>query len=381
MTSVTQDSMERIAADQTAMEIELKRLREDNARMLLQIGNLASYLSTEWLDEIGRGNPLTGESAVEVAIRLLCNSKDREATLCRRLEESQRRCGEAVKRVEELMREHLPACSEAPTTAECDAIAGLAEIVWRYTAEDISTDDPDPGKVLRAVADLATEHDGLADALRALQIEPFAPDRENKIREHNQRMERMRRDAERADEVRRSAEGLARQRAAEIHDLRTKLAALGDALAEALAQRIEATAGRHPSLPDSVAPQPEPSGDRGMEVWPVVLQDVRARSRGSMSYREEVVLNLVLLDMRARDGLGRALYGTPLRTHNGRRAIIALCEMITGMIVHVRGEIADTEECPDCEHDVMEHEPRRGMECSRCACGHGTYRNSYQRES
>ena len=39
-----------------------------------EIGRLASFLLTNYLDELGKGDPVHGESAVDVAIRLL--SKD-----------------------------------------------------------------------------------------------------------------------------------------------------------------------------------------------------------------------------------------------------------------------------------------------------------------
>jgi len=41
-----------------------------------EIDKLASYILAVWADEIGAGDPIHGESAVDVAIRLLERQKE-----------------------------------------------------------------------------------------------------------------------------------------------------------------------------------------------------------------------------------------------------------------------------------------------------------------
>lgn len=45
--------------------------RDDWCEAHLEVNRLASYLASCWPEEIGRGDPASGESAVDVAIRLL----------------------------------------------------------------------------------------------------------------------------------------------------------------------------------------------------------------------------------------------------------------------------------------------------------------------
>lgn len=63
--------------------------------------------------------------------------------------------------------------------------------------------------------------------------------------------------------------------------------------------------------------QPEPTGD-GTPVW-----------------------DLVVSDMKERDNLGRQRYGTPLRTWNGRDALIDAYQEILDLAVYVRQEIEE----------------------------------------
>lgn len=68
-------------------------------------------------------------------------------------------------------------------------------------------------------------------------------------------------------------------------------------------------------LEPATATQPAPTGD-GAEVWPLVIQD-----------------------MQARDQLGRERYGTPLRAHNGRDALVDRYQELLDACVYARQEI------------------------------------------
>jgi hypothetical protein len=63
--------------------------------------------------------------------------------------------------------------------------------------------------------------------------------------------------------------------------------------------------------------QPAPRGD-GTPVW-----------------------DLVISDMKERDALGRQRYGTPLRTHNGRDALVDAYQEILDLAVYVRQELEE----------------------------------------
>lgn len=48
-------------------------------RAVKEIARLTNYLMKAWPDEIGTGDPVRGESAVDVAIRLLRKVEDKKA--------------------------------------------------------------------------------------------------------------------------------------------------------------------------------------------------------------------------------------------------------------------------------------------------------------
>ena len=53
------------------------------------------------------------------------------------------------------------------------------------------------------------------------------------------------------------------------------------------------------------------------------------------------VWNLVIADMRDRDALGRARYGTPLQTHNGRDALVDAYQEALDLVVYLRQAIEE----------------------------------------
>ncbi len=63
--------------------------------------------------------------------------------------------------------------------------------------------------------------------------------------------------------------------------------------------------------------QPPPSPGQGPAVWPALIQEIRPTL-----VRYGVVGHDVLSDMRERDTVGRARYGTPLQPFNGRSALL-----------------------------------------------------------
>jgi hypothetical protein len=67
--------------------------------------------------------------------------------------------------------------------------------------------------------------------------------------------------------------------------------------------------------------EPPPTGD-GTPVWPLVIRDVIA-------------------DMEERDRVGTERYGTPLRTFNGRRALVDAYQEALDGVVYLRQEMAE----------------------------------------
>lgn len=79
--------------------------------------------------------------------------------------------------------------------------------------------------------------------------------------------------------------------------------------------RTHPTAGENPASP--IPDQPPPTGS-GVPVWP-----------------------LVIADMQARDAAGTAKYGTPLRTHNGRDALVDAYQEALDLAVYLRQRIEE----------------------------------------
>lgn len=67
----------------------------------------------------------------------------------------------------------------------------------------------------------------------------------------------------------------------------------------------------------ATAPQPAPTGD-GLCVWDLVIQD-----------------------MQARDAKGARRYGTPLRTDNGRDALVDAYQNALDLVVYLRQALAE----------------------------------------
>jgi hypothetical protein len=53
------------------------------------------------------------------------------------------------------------------------------------------------------------------------------------------------------------------------------------------------------------------------------------------------VWDLVIDDMRERDAIGRARYGTPLQSHNGRDALMDLYQELLDAVVYIRQVIEE----------------------------------------
>ena len=74
-------------------------------------------------------------------------------------------------------------------------------------------------------------------------------------------------------------------------------------------------------------PEPAPKPNNGAPVW-----------------------ELVIADMRERDAGGRAKYGTPLQTHNGRNALVDAYQEVLDLAVYLRQAIAEqADRAPDKE--------------------------------
>lgn len=53
------------------------------------------------------------------------------------------------------------------------------------------------------------------------------------------------------------------------------------------------------------------------------------------------VWDLVIADMRERDGVGQARYGTPLQAHNGRDALVDAYQEALDLVVYLRQAIEE----------------------------------------
>lgn len=67
-------------------------------------------------------------------------------------------------------------------------------------------------------------------------------------------------------------------------------------------------------------PEPPPAPSTGADVWPLVVKDMEERNR-----------------------IGTAKYGTPLRTGNGRKALVDAYQEVLDLAVYLRQEIEERE--------------------------------------
>lgn len=87
--------------------------------------------------------------------------------------------------------------------------------------------------------------------------------------------------------------------------------------------------------------EPDPTPNAGKPVWDMVIED-----------------------MHQRDQIGRERYGTPLQTHNGRRALVDAYQEALDLVVYLRQEIEERAALEQhCEHmrnvcHALEHENR-----------------------
>lgn len=90
-------------------------------------------------------------------------------------------------------------------------------------------------------------------------------------------------------------------------------------ICDSLARRVAAQSDILSRLAERnlVQPQPQPTG-AGVPVW-----------------------DLVIMDMIARDQAGQAKYGTPLRTNNGRDALIDAYQEALDLAVYLRQAIEE----------------------------------------
>ncbi len=96
---------------------------------------------------------------------------------------------------------------------------------------------------------------------------------------------------------------------------------------------VPAASGRLPEREPEAAnskPQPPPIPNNGTPVWDLVIADLAGDHGG------------VAADMAARDALGRARYGTPLQTHNGRDALVDAYEEALDLVVYLRQALEES---------------------------------------
>lgn len=98
--------------------------------------------------------------------------------------------------------------------------------------------------------------------------------------------------------------------------------------------------------------QPEPSRNNSTPIW-----------------------DLVMVDMKNRDQLGRLRYGTPLQTFNGRNALWDAYEEALDLAVYLRQEIEERRisvknKCSSCNKGLMivtvREEKNITFQCNHC---------------
>jgi hypothetical protein len=72
-------------------------------------------------------------------------------------------------------------------------------------------------------------------------------------------------------------------------------------------------------------PQPEPGAGEGAEVWPTITENTNL-----------ALPEWLAVDMRERNRIGTAKYGTPLRVWNGRHPVIDAYQEALDLIVYVQ---------------------------------------------
>lgn len=83
--------------------------------------------------------------------------------------------------------------------------------------------------------------------------------------------------------------------------------------------------------------QPTPTGD-GPEVWPPLIDSLQEQIP-RLSPTDARIAMAIVADCRARDRLGRERYGTPLRAHNGRDALVDAYQEALDLLAYL-GQLA-----------------------------------------
>jgi hypothetical protein len=77
------------------------------------------------------------------------------------------------------------------------------------------------------------------------------------------------------------------------------------------------------------------------------------------------VWHLVMMDMNARDQIGRERYGTPLQPFNGRRALVDAYQEALDLVVYLRQELYEREQIDRALHEAQQALIRAGVERDR----------------
>jgi hypothetical protein len=113
----------------------------------------------------------------------------------------------------------------------------------------------------------------------------------------------------------------------------------------------------------AATPQPPPTGD-GQEVLPSALESIRnyRKGRGSGIFSDAVSLaqwlcpsrnenttygeltEMICCDLVARQEVGIAKYGTPLKTHNGRDALVDAYQESLDLLMYLRQWMMENQE-------------------------------------
>ena len=100
-------------------------------------------------------------------------------------------------------------------------------------------------------------------------------------------------------------------------------------------------------------------------VWELVIEDADSALRPPKDATDAVALKArFIADMKARDALGRARYGTPLQTNNGRDWLRDAYEESLDLLVYIRQGQEQEPQLPELE---LTYDAAMDMAVTLCA--------------
>jgi hypothetical protein len=90
-------------------------------------------------------------------------------------------------------------------------------------------------------------------------------------------------------------------------------------------------------------PEPQPKASEAEPIWPMVIDDMRARNEA-----------------------GARKYGVPLQAHNGRDALVDSYQEALDLCVYLRQAIAERDDARKALAEIVAMETNAGKVCGTC---------------